>query len=153
MVVASAPTVAASTASSATAVPVGAALSASAVGGHGQRRGEQSGGRPAQAGRGARRLGGHGVPSGHAEAGQQVGVDTVELLAEIALWAVRRFDVGMFSAAVTAADRSISRSVMAATNCLVSASFGFFSATRRSDCSAPAMRADNCAPCPENWPS
>ena len=30
----------------------------------------------------------------------------------------------MFSAAVTAADRAVSRSVMAATNCLVSASLG-----------------------------
>ena len=68
----------------------------------------------------------------------------------IAACAARRRDVGMFSAAVTAADRSLSRSVIAATNCLVSASFGFFSATRRSDCSAPAIRADSCAPWPEN---
>jgi len=67
--------------------------------------------------------------------------------------AVRRFAAGMFSAAVTAADRSVSRSVMAATNCLVSASLGFFSATCRNVCSAPAMRADSCAPYPENWPS
>ena len=47
----------------------------------------------------------------------------------MAAWAGRRWAVGMFSAAVTAADRSLRRSVMAATNCFVSASFGFFSAT------------------------
>ena len=35
--------------------------------------------------------------------------------------------------------------------CIAGAALGLgFSATRRSECSAPAMRADSCAPCPEN---
>ena len=53
---------------------------------------------------------------------------------------------GIPLAAVTAAARSLRRSVIAATNCLVSASLGFFSVRVRSDCSAPAIRADSCAP-------
>ncbi|MDT4919956.1 MAG: hypothetical protein QOI15_858 [Pseudonocardiales bacterium] len=58
----------------------------------------------------------------------------------------------MFSAAVTAADRSRSRSVTAATNCLVSASFGFFAATLARVCSAPTILADYAPPVPENGP-
>ncbi len=86
------------------------------------------------------------------EAGHQVGVDAVELPGDSR---VRRPALRCRACSrppLTAADKSLSRPVMAATNCLVSASFGFFSATRRSDCSAPAIRADSSAPCPENWP-
>ena len=71
---------------------------------------------------------------------------------EIAAWVARRRAAGMFSAALTAADRSVSRSVMAETNCLVSASLGYLSCTIRNDLSDPAIRADSWAPCPENWP-
>ena len=72
--------------------------------------------------------------------------------AEIASCAARRRTAGIFSAAVTAADRSLSRSEMAETNRLVSASFGLLSCTCRNEFSAPAIRADSSAPCPENWP-
>src|ERR1700690_916621 len=59
---------------------------------------------------------------------------------KIAEWAARRRVAGIFSAAVTATDRSLSRSVMADTNCLVSVSLGFLSCTIRSDFSYPSRQ-------------
>ena len=56
----------------------------------------------------------------------------------------------MFSAAVTADERAVSRSVIAATNCLVSPSLGLFADNCRSEFSAPAILADSLPPWPEN---